>query len=68
MRLPNMVDGWNFSCSQYVQEAVSNVDKFLQDIDGPMLSTKINATLSNDYKTEVDSSPESDGADKDYYK
>ena len=68
MRLPNMVEAWTFSSSQYVQEAISNVEKFLQDLDGSMLSTKINATLSNDYKTVVDSSPESGGADKDYYK
>ena len=43
MRLPNMVEAWTFSSSQYVQEVVSNVEKFLQDLDGSMLSMKINA-------------------------
>ena len=50
--LPNMVEVWTFSLSQYIQEVVSNVDKFLQDLDGSMLSTKINAHLSNDYRPE----------------
>ena len=56
MRLPNTVEAWTFSSSQYVQEAVSNVEKFLQDIDGSMLSMKINAILSNVYRPELYSS------------
>ena len=32
-----------------------------------MMSTKINAPLSNDYGPELDSSPESDGAGGSYY-
>ena len=67
MRLPNMVEAWTFSSSQYVQEAVSNVEKFIQDIDGSMLSMKINAPLSNGYRPELDSSPELDGSDGAYY-
>ena len=67
MRLLNIVEAWNFSLSHYVQEAVSNVDKFLQDLDGSMLSTKINAPLSNYYRPEQDSSTEKDVADGDYY-
>ena len=63
MRLPNMVESWTFSSIQYVQEAVSNVEIFFQYLDGSMLSTKINAPLSNDYGPELDSSPELDGAD-----
>ena len=62
-----MVEAWTFSLSQYVQEAVSNVEKFLQDIDGSMLSMKINSPLSNGYRPELDSSPELDGAYGDYY-
>ena len=58
MLLLNMVEAWTFSSSHYVQEAVSNVDIFLQDIDESMLSTKINAPLSNDYRPELDSFPE----------
>ena len=67
MRLPNMVEAWTFSSSQYVQEAVSNVEKFLQDLYGSMLSTNINAPLSNVCRPELDSSPELDEADGDYY-
>ena len=52
MRLPNMVEAWTFSSIQYVQEAVSNVEKFLQYLDGSMLSMKINAPLSDGYRTE----------------
>ena len=65
MRLTNMVEAWTFSSIQYVQEAVSNVDKFLQYLDGSMLSTKINAPLSNGYRPELDSSLKLDGADGD---
>ena len=67
MCLMNMVKAWTFSSSQYVQEAVSNVEKFIQDLDGSMLSTKINAHLSNDYRPELDSSPELDESDGAYY-
>ena len=67
MRLPNMVEAWTFSSSQYVQEAVSNVEKFLQDIDGSMLSIKINSPLSDVYIPELYISPELDGADGAYY-
>ena len=41
--------------------------KFLQDLDGSMLSMKINAPISNGYRPELDSSHELDGADGDYY-
>ena len=61
------MEGWSFSLSQYVQEVVSNVERFPQDLDGSMLSMKIHALLSNDYRSELDSSPELDGADGPYY-
>ena len=66
-RLPNMVEAWTFSSSQYIQEAASNVEKFLQYIDGSMLPTMINAPLSNEYRPELYSSPELDGSDGAYY-
>ena len=62
-----MVEAWNFSSSQYVQEAVSNVGNFLQDLYVYMLSMKINAPLYKGYRPELDSSPELDGADGAYY-
>ena len=61
--LPNMVEAWTFSSIQYVQGVVSNVENFLQDLDGSMFSMKINAPLSNGYIPNLDSSPELDGAD-----
>ena len=67
MRLPNIVQAWTFSSIQYVQEVVSNVENFLQDIDLSMLSMKINAPLPNGYIPELDSSPELDRADGEYY-
>ena len=63
MRLLNIVKAWTFSSSQYVQEAVSNVEKFLQSHDGSMLSMNINTPLSNGYRPELDSSPGLDGSD-----
>ena len=54
MRLPNMVEEWTCSSIQYVKEAVSNVEIFLHDLDGSMLSKKINAPLSNGYRYELD--------------
>ena len=51
MRLLNMMESCNFSSSQYVQEAVSNVEKFLQDLVGSILSMKINIPLSNHHRT-----------------
>ena len=67
MRLPNMVEALTFSSSQYVQEAVSNVEKFLQDLDGSMLSMIFNNPLSNGYRPELDISTELDGDNGDYY-
>ena len=67
MRLLYMVEAWTFSLIQYVQEAVSNVDKFLQYLDGYMFYTNINPPLSNDYRPAMDSSPELYGADGAYY-
>ena len=66
-RFPNMVEACNFSLIQYVQEAVSNLEKFLQDLDESMLSMKINAPLSNGYRPELGISPELDGSDGAYY-
>ena len=67
IRLPNMVKAWTFSSSQYVQGAVSNVETFLQYLDGYIFSTNTNNPLSNNYRPVMDSSPELDGVDGDYY-
>ena len=63
MHLPNMVEAWTSSSSQYVQEAVPYVEKFIQDLDGSRLYMKINSNLSYGYRPELDSSPELDGSD-----
>ena len=67
MCILNMVEAWTFSLSQYVQKAVSNVDKVLHDLDGFMLSMNINAPLFNEYRPELDSSTELNGSDGAYY-
>ena len=67
MRLTNMLEAWTFSSIHYFQEAVSNVEKFLQDLNGSMLSMNINTPLFNGYRPELDISPELDGADGAYY-
>ena len=46
---------------------MSNAKKHLQTQDGSRLSTKINYPLSNDYRPELDSSPELDSVDVAYY-
>ena len=67
VRLPNMVEAWTFSSSQYVKEAVANVETYLKDLDGSKLSTKINAPLSNDYRPDFDDYSELESADAAYY-
>ena len=67
MRLPNMMEACTFRLSQYVQEVVSNVETFIQYLDGSMLYMKINTHLYNGYIPELDSSPKLDGNDGAYH-
>ena len=49
--------GW--SSSQYVQNAVNNVEDYLK-AKGKTLPKKANAPLSSDYRPDLDTSPELD--------
>ena len=64
--LQNGVDAWSFSSSQYVQAAVSNVEKYLKSI-GKSLPVKANAPFTSGYRPELDITNELDTKDAAYY-
>ena len=55
--LENGQQAWAFSSSQYVQNAVKNIETYLKK-QGKALPTKAPAPFSNDYRPELDVSPE----------
>ena len=55
----------NNSNKLLIVSSISSIQ--FQDLDGSMMCTKINAPLSNDYRHELDRSPELVGADGAYY-
>ena len=59
--LDNDVEAWSLSSSQYVQNAVENVEKQLKK-DGKCLPKRANSPLSSNYRPELDISPELDPA------
>ena len=57
--LPNGVLAWGMSPSKYIQEAVKNVEKYLdENFDGRKLLKKVNTPFANDYAPELDMTPE----------
>ncbi len=64
--LPNGVQTWAFSASQYVQEAVKKVEDILKD-KGMKLTTRANTPLSPSYRPELDQSPECTSSDASEY-
>ena len=58
MTLPNGVSSWGLSSSQYCQEAVRNVEKYLSDRGDAGLSAKATAPMTNGYRPEIDMSDE----------
>ena len=64
--LPNGVQAWASSASQYIQEAVKNVEKHLKRHD-VSLKKGTNSPLSNNYRPEIDASPELDTSNASYY-
>ena len=64
--LDNGVDAWSFSSSQYVQNAVKNVEEYLRK-KGKSLPAKASSPLSNNYRPEVDVTCELDSLDASYY-
>ena len=64
--LPNGVKAHAFSSSQYVQEAVRNVESFLASRN-MKLRKKATAPITTDYRPELDASPELNSTDAAYY-
>ena len=66
---------WAFSSSEYVQEACRNVQVYLKQRNGDdklqdctyYMPNKAPAPMSNDYRPEIDISPELDATDVAYY-
>lgn len=66
VQLPNGVTAWAISSSQYIQEAVSNVEKHLKN-KGETLMKGSKAPLSSGYHPECDISTELNTEDASYY-
>ena len=66
MELPNGVKAYALSTSQYVQEAVRNVEKYLLS-KGMKLSNKRSTPIVSNYRPELDASTELDEIGSTYY-
>jgi hypothetical protein len=66
-RLVNGVYAWAFCPSKYVQEAVSNVEKYLSKNNLPGLKRKVRAPWPGDYVAELDESRELTPEGASYY-
>ena len=66
VQLPNGVKSWAISTSQYVQEAVKNVEAHLKR-KGMVLRKGTNSLLGNKYRPECDASPELNEIEGSYY-
>ena len=64
--LENGVQAWAFSSSQYVQEAVKNVEKYLTSRDRK-LPSKAETPIRTSYRPELDISPVLGPTDAAYY-
>ena len=58
--LPNGVQAWSFSATQYVREAVKNVEKFMSKHGYTITSKKIGVPLPTSYCPELNGSKELD--------
>ena len=70
--LENGVSAWAFGSSQYVQQAVKNVEKYLADCHANgdkrfSLPAKANTPMRTIYRPELDTSPELQDSDAVYY-
>ena len=64
--LENNVQAWSFSSSQYVQNAVSNVEKYLHKL-GKSLPKRATAPFTIGYRPEIDVSQQLDPPSASYY-
>ena len=66
--LSNGVQAWSLSPSKYVQEAVKNVEKYLDEkMGGRKLPNRFRGLWPSDYRPELDDSPELDPKMANYY-
>jgi hypothetical protein len=66
-RLPNGVDAWDMSSSKYVQEAIKNVKRWLEERD-QKLPSRCSTPLPTLYRPELDDiSPELNADDANYF-
>lgn len=70
--LEHGVEAWAFGSSQYVQQAVANVEKYLEDRrrlgdDRFKIPARANTPMRTSYRPELDTSPELIGQDASYY-
>ena len=64
--LANGTTCWSFSSSQYVQNAVRNVEEYLKKLDDK-LPSRVRSPWSSGYRPETDTSPELSPAKATYY-
>ena len=64
--LSNGVEAWSFSSSQYVQEAVRNVEEHLAK-NGAKLPARAPSPFCTNYRPEIDTTPELSPTDASYY-
>jgi len=65
--LPNDVRAYSFSPTQYVKEAVLNVENYLDKYNYKFSSKKVNIPIPADYHPELDSTPELNQKESKYY-
>ena len=66
VQLPNGVEAYAVSTSQYIQEAVRNVESYLEK-KGMTLCKAAGAPVTKDYRPELDTSPELDDEESTHY-
>ena len=64
--LDNGTRCWSFSSSQYIQNAIENVETYLKT-RGAKLPTRTKSPWSTNYRPEIDTSPELDPTEAAYY-
>ena len=67
IQLPNGVHAWAFSSSQYVNEAVKSVEKYLEKIGKILMSKKPSTPIPTSYSPELGITPELISTDAAYY-
>ena len=66
--LPNGVVAWGLSSSKYVQEAIANVDRYLEsNAMGKKLKTKVKSPWPTGYEPELDASKELETKEASFY-